>query len=257
LSLVNLENRVNYNPELVSTQDSKSAYLATANLQRDLWSTTFNGPVLIWVSELLEAAMAKWAPDLWHWRSHVFDLRKTPQAADLLPTRSARSDASDETRLGSELRLPALQTQLDAYRKAGKRGDEARLLDTIGLVRVKLGQVQLAVQNFAEAISIAREVGDKRSEGRFLSNLGVAWFDLGESRRSVGFLEQALAIERDIGDQRGEGNSLGNLGNAWATLGDSQHAMEFYEQALAIARAIGDKRLEGIHLGHLGNVWVR
>lgn len=81
LVLLNLESRVNYNPELVSGQDPKSAYLATANLQRDLWPATFHGPVLIWVPALLEAAMAKWAPDLWHWRSHVFDLRKNQQAA--------------------------------------------------------------------------------------------------------------------------------------------------------------------------------
>ena len=77
LALVNLESRVNYNPELCNGEDQKSAYLATANLQRDLWPATFDGPVLIWMSELLEPAMAKWAPDLWHWRSHVFDLRKT------------------------------------------------------------------------------------------------------------------------------------------------------------------------------------
>jgi tetratricopeptide (TPR) repeat protein len=258
LVLINLENRVNYNPELASGQDPKSAYLATANLQRDLWPATFHGPVLIWVPELLEAAMAKWTPDLWHWRSHVFDLRKIaqiPLAVDPLPNRSVRSDASDETRLGAELRLPALQTQLEAYRKAGKRGDEARLLDAIGLVRLTLGQTKLAVQNFETAAAIAHKVGSKHDEGRFLGHLGSALSDLGETRRAVDFYEQAVVIAHAMGDKPSEGVGLGNLGNAWAVLGESRRAMEFYEQALTIAREMGDKRLEGIHLGHLGNAW--
>lgn len=259
LALVNLESRVNYNPELCNGQDQKSAYLATANLQRDLWPATFDGPVLIWMSELLEPAMAKWAPDLWHWRSHVFDLRKmqSEKVFDVL-SGSKESDLNlkDETQAGVVQRLARLQTQLDAYRKAGNRGDEARVLNAIGLERLTLGHTQLAAQDFEEAVKIAREIGDKRGEGRFLGRLGVAWDELGEARQSIVFFEQALAIAREIGDKDSEGGQLGNLGNAWFVLGESHRAMVFYEQALTISYEVGDKRTAGNHLGHLGNAWL-
>ena len=156
---------MSYNPELSNGQDRKSGYLATANLQRDLWSTTFDGPVVIWVSELLEPAMAKWAPDLWHWRSHVFDLRKIQQKKRSVAqshNNTSHRNSSDDTRTGAARRLPALQNQLDAYRKAGKRGDEARLLDAIAVERLELGQAQLAAQNIDAALAIARELGDAR-----------------------------------------------------------------------------------------------
>jgi tetratricopeptide (TPR) repeat protein len=259
LALMNLESRVNYNPELCNGEDQKSVYLATANLQRDLWPATFDGPVLIWMSELLEPAMAKWAPDLWHWRSHVFDLRKT-QSEKLFDALSggkeSRQDLSDETQAGSTQRLGRMQTQLNAYRKAGKRGDEAQMLAAIGQERLKLGQAQLAKQNFEAGLAIAREVGDKRGEGMQLGLLGSAWDELGKSRDAIGFYQQALTIAREIGHKDDELVGLGNLASAWAVLGDSQLAINSYEQAVVIAREAGNKLSEGQNLGNLGNVWA-
>ncbi|CAN5317295.1 hypothetical protein BH10PSE16_BH10PSE16_09590 [soil metagenome] len=260
LALVNLENRVNYNPELCNGEDQKSAYLATANLQRDLWPSTFDGPVLIWMSELLELAMAKWAPDLWHWRSHVFDLRKTQSEKlldDVLPGgRESGFGLSDETQTGSAQRLARWQTQLDAYRKAGNRGDEARILASIGQERLKLGQASIAKQTFEAALAIAREMADRHSEGANLSLLGRTYDDLGQSRVAIGFHEQGLTISREIGDKNNECAGLANLAKAWTALGESRLAMNCYELALAISRETGDKRDEGQILGNLGNVWA-
>jgi tetratricopeptide (TPR) repeat protein len=259
LALVNLESRVNYNPELCNGEDQKSAYLATANLQRDLWPTTFNGPVLIWMSELLEPAMAKWAPDLWHWRSHVFDLRKT-QSEKVLDALAGGKESdfnlSDETQTGVAQRLARWQTQLDAYRKAGKRGEEARMLAAIGQERLKLGQALLAKQNFEAGLAIAREVNDRRGEGVQLGLLGMACDGLGQSRDAIDIYEQALVIAREIADKDNELIYLGNLGSAWAVLGESKLAIDSYRQALVIARETGNKRSEGQNLGNLGNVFA-
>lgn len=258
LVLVNLENRVNYNPELCNGEDQKSAYLATANLQRDLWPASFDGPVLIWMPELLEPALAKWAPDLWHWRSHVFDLRKTQSEKGfddaLSGDRESGLGLNDETQAGSAQRLARWQTQLDAYRKAGKRGGEARMLAAIGQERLKLGQASIAKQNFETALTIAREVGDRRGEGMNLGLLGRVCDDLGQSRNAIPFYEQALAIAREIAHKGDERACLGNLASTWAVLGESQLAIDFYEQALVVAREMGNKRSEGENLGNLGSV---
>ena len=259
LALVNLESRVNYNPELCNGEDQKSAYLATANLQRDLWPTTFNGPVLIWMSELLEPAMAKWAPDLWHWRSHVFDLRRTQseKVLDVLSGgRESRLDVSDETQAGSAQSLARLQTQLNAYRKAGNRWDEARMLTAIGQERLKLGQALIAKQNFEAALAIAREVEDRRGQGMNLELLGSAFYVLGQIHSAKIFYQQALIIAREIDHKNDEGSCLGNLANAWAALGESQFAIDSYEQALAIAHKTNDKNVEGQILGNLGYFWA-
>ena len=179
----------------------------------------FQGRLVIWVSDLLEPAMAKWAPDLWHWRSHVFDLRKIQQKKRPVAqshNNTSHRNSSDDTRTGAARRLPALQNQLDAYRKAGKRGDEARLLDAIAVERLELGQAQLAAQN-----------------------VDAAWSALGESRRAIGFYEQALVIARELGYIRGEGNQLANMGSAWLDLGEPHRAIEFCKQALVISREIG------------------
>ena len=259
LVLVNLESRVNYNPELADTQDQKSAYLATANLQRDLWPTTFDGPVLIWMPELLESALAKWAPDLWHWRSHVFDLRKTQseKVFDALADGGAsRFDLNDETKTASAQRLAGFQSQLDAYRKAGVRGDEGRMLVAIGQVRLKLGQAEIARQNFEAGLAIAREVEDKRGEGMSLELLGSAFYVLGQICPAKTCYQQALAVAREMGHKNDESACLGNLANAYAALGEIQLAIDSYEQALVIAHQIGDRNVEGQILGNLARSWA-
>lgn len=259
LVLVNLESRVNYNPELADAQDQKSAYLATTNLQRDLWPTTFEGPVLIWISELLEPAMAKWAPDFWHWRSHVFDFRMTQQEKGFgtpVDDWASSFDSNDETRVGAMRRLLVLQAQLSAYRKAGMRGDEARMLRAIGWERLQLDQVQLAKQDFEAGLAMAREIGDTKGQGDHLELLGRTSSFMGKNRDAIGFYEQALDISHVLSDQYEEMVILGNMANAWHALGERQKAINFYEQALAIAKKRGDKGAEGQTLGNLGVVWA-
>jgi tetratricopeptide (TPR) repeat protein len=69
--------------------------------------------------------------------------------------------------------------------------------------------------------------------------------------------EQALAIAREIGDRQGEGSVLGALGNAYSDLGQVEKANEQYEQALAIARELGHRQNEGIHAWNLGLLYEK
>ncbi len=75
---VNLE----YAPELTFACDSGVEFLANANLQRYLFARVCPGPLVIWMTELLERAFVKQAPDLWHWCSHRFDFRTEGKVAD-------------------------------------------------------------------------------------------------------------------------------------------------------------------------------
>ena len=249
--LVNLESCVDYSPELARRGGPGTAFLETANLHRDLFQTACPAPLVIWMTELLERAFAQHAPDLWHWRSHVFDLRtRTGFDATMSPQRP--SLANDDFRRHPEDRLRRLEEELVAYRKAGSRKDEARVLNAIGIARLDAGDARMAGRDFEAALSLYRQLGDRRGEGNAIGNLGLAHADLGDARRAIAFYEKQLVIVREIGDRRGEGNALENLGSAFKDLGDARQGIAFYEQSLAIAREIGDRRGEGITLGNLG-----
>jgi tetratricopeptide (TPR) repeat protein len=251
--VVNLEGCVDYTPELSQPGGPGTSFLETANFHRELFPKVCPGPLVIWMTELLERAFVRHAPDLWHWRSHVFDFRTRRKPSETMPTMESHSAlASDDDRLHPEERLRRLEEELAAYRKANARFDEMRVLNAIGIARMDAGDARLAQRDFEEALKIAHQIGHRSWEGAALGNLGLVYADLGDARKAIEFHKQALVIDRETGDRHGEGQDLGNLGLAYAALGDARKAIEFYEQQLKIVREIGDRRGEGNALGNLG-----
>lgn len=243
--VINLESRVDYAPELARGDQAPDSLLSTANLQRDRFPEVCPGPVVLWMTELLERAFFDQAPDLWHWRSHVFDLR-TRSAPEMAPhDPDGRPWRSGDHRLHPEHRIRRLEEELAAYRKGGSAREEIQALNSLGIARLDIGDARRALRDFEEVLKLARKLGNRDWEGTALGNLGLAHADLGDARSAIGYYEQHLEIVREIGDRRGEGNALGNLGNAHLQLGDARRAIGYYEQQLVIVREIGDRRGEG------------
>ena len=250
--VVNLETRVDYNPELVRPGNPGAAFLETANLHRELFPEVGPYPLVIWMTELLERAFVGHAPDLWHWRSHVFDLRTLSVPSEAIVSADQNDWSSDDFRRHPEDRLRRLEEELAAYRRAGMLLAECHTLNAMGMARSDAGDHRLALRDFEQALTIANKVGFKAYMGAALMNLGNAHKNLGDTRKAIDFYEQRLTIAREIGERRGEGIALGNLGNAFLALGDVPKAIDFFQQRLAIAREIGERRGEGIALGNLG-----
>lgn len=166
-------------------------------------------------------------------------------------------------RLGSTFEaLGQYQVAIEYYEQAlvisrerGDRSHESEWLGSLGGVYAALGQYQRAIEYNEQALAITREIGDRRGEAIRLGYLGTFFANLGQYLRAIEYREQALAIAREIGDRRGESIHLGNLGRMYLEFGRYQEAIEYIEQALVIAREIGDRRREGVRLGHLGKAY--
>ncbi len=255
LMVTNLEGRVEYNPEL-DQGGRGTEFLATANLHRESFAKLCAAPVVLWMTELLERAFMRQAPDLWHWRSHVFDLRtrsKPERPTEMVEERSIRAD---DYRLHPETRLELLEEELVAYRKAASPADEMRVLNAIGNARLHMGDAKLARRDFEAVLHLARRLGNRSWEGAALGNLGNVYLNLGEARKAVEFFEQFLTIAHEVENQRGEGSALCGLGVAYAELGDIEKAITYHEQSFVLYRKIGDRHGEGTALGNLGNAYA-
>ncbi|RIK77658.1 hypothetical protein DCC62_09130 [candidate division KSB1 bacterium] len=159
-------------------------------------------------------------------------------------------------------------------------GDDAFLLNEIAIMTNDLGEHQIAIGYYEQALAIDRAVyGEQHPYVAIrLNNLGLVWADLSEYQKAIDYFEQALAIDRAVyGDNHPsvarELNNLGtavyseqhpnvairlnNLGGAWDALGEHQKAVGYYEQALAIDRAVyGDNHPSvARELNNLGTVW--
>jgi tetratricopeptide (TPR) repeat protein len=71
-------------------------------------------------------------------------------------------------------------------------------------------------------------------EGAFLGNLGNAYYQLGQVERAIDFYAQALEIAREIGDRQGESRHCYNLACAYALQEQSGEACRWLEKAIAL-----------------------
>ncbi len=66
--------------------------------------------------------------------------------------------------------------------------------------------------------------------------------------------QQALIIARDVGDRAGEGTTLNNIGGVYHNQGLYDQALENYQQAMVIARALGLRTLEEAVLSNIADL---
>ncbi len=126
------------------------------------------------------------------------------------------------------------------------------MLSQLGLIYKNLGRYEKAIENYEQALVIAREVKDRRGEGVALYTLGGAYSTLGRPQKAIEYLELALAIFREVKTRPNEGGALNVLGNTYFRTSRHEKAIEYYEQALALARAVKNRILEGNILDGFG-----
>lgn len=253
--VVNLEGQVDYTPELAEPGGPGTEFLQTANLHRELFPDICPGPLVIWMTELLERAIVSHAPDFWHWRSHVFDLRTRIVPPKTLVAAKVNAWSNDDYRRHPKDRLQHLEEELAAYRKADNLLEEGRVLNAIGVARMDMGDSINALIDFRKAKSIFGDLKRLDGEGMALNNLGLAYNDLGDHRKAVKCFTCALSVARETANRYLEGMALGGLGLAYAGDGKTRTAIENYQLALIIIQETGNRRGEGSVLGNLGNAY--
>ena len=101
-------------------------------------------------------------------------------------------------------------------------------------------------------MTISIEIGDLREQGRTFSSMARLYSDLGNTESAIDNYRNAIDIARQIPDKPGEGSALLGLGNIYFTLGDVEIASSYWQESLRIARATGDGELEVLLLNALG-----
>jgi tetratricopeptide (TPR) repeat protein len=101
-----------------------------------------------------------------------------------------------------------------------------------------LGQVEKAIEQYEQALAIAREIGDRQNEGSWLGNLGSAYFNLKQYERADEFYRQQQKICQEIGYRYGEANALWGRAICTNEFGSQAQAIKFAQQALEIFTAI-------------------
>jgi tetratricopeptide (TPR) repeat protein len=116
----------------------------------------------------------------------------------------------------------------------------ATILNQRGNTLWAIGQLEAAIESYAEALVIYRAVGMARNEARALNNMGIVFAALGEYEEALAHYKSALKIDQVLGERSGLALKLGNIGQCYADLGDIAKAQSYLTRALSVAEQTGD-----------------
>ena len=155
-------------------------------------------------------------------------------------------------RLGNfQVALENLSAALPMFQSAGDKQEEQGALNNIGLVQSRLGNQRRAIEVEEQSLRLAQEIGNRNEEAVVLNNLGLAYHELGEERQAIGEFEKALAIQHELVNVANEGAAWSNLGAIHYTQGDLEESLEAFERALGLRKQGNDRRGEANTIGKI------
>ncbi|HJU52990.1 MAG TPA: CHAT domain-containing protein, partial [Pyrinomonadaceae bacterium] len=128
--------------------------------------------------------------------------------------------------------LPRYEEALEAFRQNNNRRGQALALSQIGLVHIRLNELEKARKVLEDALEIERSEGDTYEEMRLLNMMGGVYDNEGQSEKARELYMQARDGFHRLGDPAREGNTLINIGSNYDTWGEWEAAFANYQEAL-------------------------
>jgi len=113
------------------------------------------------------------------------------------------------------------------------------VLNSLGMVYLRMGDNSSALQKFREAADIFTEQNDSTMLGRVYNNTGVANYWLGNSNQALDSYLSALEIRQALNDKIGVSKVLNNVGMIYHDWGLYSDALAWFDRALAAATDAG------------------
>ena len=228
---------------------------ADLNLRREALFQRVRVRLLFWLTPPRLARLARSAPDLWAWRSGIYDFSRGPRA------HVATQPASERRSEGATISLPAAGRRIAELREALQTDapDDVRLplLDELASLRQRLGELDEALRIRREqTLPVYERLGDVRS-------VAVTHGQIADVLQARGELDEALRIRREqelpvyerLGDVRSVAVTHGQIADVLQARGELDEALRIRrEQELPVFERLGDVRSVAITHGQIADV---
>src|ERR1043166_3564911 len=137
--------------------------------------------------------------------------------------------------------LQKYQAALTKLRSASLRREEARVLRSIGLVHVALGDNTLALQNLTSSLDLLKQL--KVSDTEFvdtLNDIANTHLLLGNNDRARDVCKESVDLSRSLSYVKGEGMALELSGQVEYGSGNQTGSIDLYKSALVILKQTND-----------------
>lgn len=145
------------------------------------------------------------------------------------------------TRLG---RYAEAETALNESRRlflaAGDRGQAARTLVSLAILRQNQGELGEAEDLYGQALAVQRQIGNRQGIIILLNNISSVYREQGRISDGLNLLREALDVAREAGRRSDEGLTLEDESSLLLDGGQLTEASEAARRALAIYAELGE-----------------
>ncbi|MFZ1641554.1 MAG: tetratricopeptide repeat protein, partial [Candidatus Contendobacter sp.] len=208
--------------------------------------------LLLWMIAPDIKAFALKAPDLWSWRTDVFDFssRPAPISAPVVERNVVRGSASARER---QERIAEIEAYLD--RELRKDGSSALLLTELGQLYGDLGNPAAALRALERALAIFRETDDRRQAAMVRGLMADIEAARGNTDEALETYEEILKLFEGLGDVRARAVTLGKIADVLQARGELDEALRIRrEEELPVFERLGDVRARAVTLGRIADV---
>lgn len=137
--------------------------------------------------------------------------------------------------------LQKYQLALASIRRASLRHEEARVLRSIGLVHLALGDNTLALQNLNSSLSVLKELNVADTEtADTLNDLANIQLLLSANDEARSLCKASLDLSRKLAYVKGEGLAIELEGQVVYASGNREGSLDLYNKALAVLKLTND-----------------
>jgi DNA-binding SARP family transcriptional activator/tetratricopeptide (TPR) repeat protein len=147
-----------------------------------------------------------------------------------------------------------LDRALELSEAAGDLAGQAWAHYNRSLVDGLQGRDADALASARRALDLFQAAGDRVGQANALTDVGWYHGRLGDHRQALACCGQALTLHQQLGNRAYQAHTWSCLGDTHHHLGDRPQAIDCYQRALALFRELGDRYGEAGVLAHLGEL---
>ena len=152
--------------------------------------------------------------------------------------------------------LEHCRTALEIAQQLGEVTALARAYNLLGITSLRSDSNE-AIERFQRAFELYQQAGDVQGQATSHNLIANAYFNLGRWRKADFHYRQALRIFEQIGDIYNQSIANNNLGGIAKNRGQAEEALDYYREGLQLAEKLGGSAwLVGVFHMNLGATFV-
>lgn len=152
--------------------------------------------------------------------------------------------------------LASYQKALDYSLKISNLQMAALILNDVGTLVKKQGNIQQSQEYFERALNISRQAKDSLQIANSMNNLGIIYDLQNDSDKAMQFFKDSAELKEKFGDLSGLAYNLDNMGMLYTKSGKYNKALEMFLRAVEIRTQLGDIRGQAVLYNNIGEMYV-